>query len=392
MKRKQDKLAVIIPAAGAGKRMQTEVPKILLDLSGKPLIEHTIRRFFNSDILEMIIPVSSAIRQQVTELCERLEAPFPIRLVQGGEQRQDSIWNALKVLDTDTTIVAVHDAARPFFDLDIIQKASQLLEKHAGVIAAVPATYTMKQVNKNIVEKTLMRETLWQINTPQLFHKDVLIRAYQQAYDDGFYGTDDAMLVERLGESVCVVRDIPDNVKITTPKDLVFAEQILRNGKGVSMQRVGQGYDVHRLVEGRPLILGGVKIPHSKGLDGHSDADVLIHAIMDAILGAAALGDIGKHFPDTDAQYKNIDSMFLLYGIRKIMEVNAFTIQNIDATLILQTPKVAPHIEEMRKNIAEKLGLSISQVSVKATTEEGLGFTGREEGVAAMAIVMLNGN
>ena len=157
------------------------------------------------------------------------------------------------------------------------------------------------------------------------------------------------------------------------------------------MQRIGQGYDVHRLVEGRKLILGGVEIPHEKGLDGHSDADVLVHAIMDALLGALALGDIGKHFPDHDDQYKNINSMFLLAGVSKLLEINAYKIQNIDATLILQRPKVAKYIEMMRANIASALNVDISAVSVKATTEEGLGFTGRKEGVAAMAAVMLNG-
>ena len=199
------------------------------------------------------------------------------------------------------------------------------------------------------------------------------------------------MLVERVGGSIAVLKDIPHNIKITTPSDLFTAEQIMGIEKGAAMQRIGQGYDVHRLVKGRKLILGGVEIPHEKGLDGHSDADVLVHAIMDAILGAAALGDIGKHFPDTDEQYKNIDSMFLLYGVRKLIEINHYNIQNIDATLILQKPKIAPYIEKMRINIADKLGLDLEQVSVKATTEEGLGFTGREEGVAATAVVLLSG-
>ena len=261
----------------------------------------------------------------------------------------------------------------------------------AGAIAAVPATYTMKIAHDKRVINTPDRKDLWQVNTPQIFKKDILAKAYEKAYADHFYGTDDAMLVERLGETVKIIEDIPENIKITHPGDMILVEQMITGGKGASMQRVGQGYDVHKLVDGRKLILGGVDIPHEKGLDGHSDADVLIHAIMDAILGAAALGDIGKHFPDTDDQYKNIDSMFLLYGVRKLMEVNGFSIQNIDATLILQAPKVAPYIEKMRKNIAEKLGLDISQVSVKATTEEGLGFTGRKEGVAAMAVCMLNG-
>ncbi|MCK4530609.1 MAG: 2-C-methyl-D-erythritol 4-phosphate cytidylyltransferase, partial [Candidatus Marinimicrobia bacterium] len=299
MKTTQYKLSVIIPAAGAGKRMKHELPKILIPIKGKTILEHTICGFFNVNILEMIIPVSEAIRPDVEELCEKLNAPFLIRVINGGEQRQDSIWNALKDLNKETTVVAVHDAARPFFDPELIDKAIPLLEKYDGAIAAIPATYTMKQIKNELVEQTLPRDTLWQINTPQVFNKDVLIAAYEKAYTDKFYGTDDAMLLERMGKKITVISDVPHNIKITSPSDLYSAERIMSKHKGISMQRIGQGYDVHRLVEGRKLILGGVDIPHKKGLDGHSDADVLVHAIMDAILGAAALGDIGKHFPDT---------------------------------------------------------------------------------------------
>ncbi len=373
-------------------RMGHDIPKILIPIGGKPILEHTIRGFFNVNIHEMIIPVSEPIRKQVEELCENMNAPFLIRIVNGGKQRQDSIWNALKILDKDSTTLAVHDAARPFFDSGLIQKAYTLLEKYDGVIAAVPATYTMKQVKNKIVEQTLSRDTLWQINTPQIFPKDVLIQAYENAYKNDFYGTDDAMLVEHNGGSVTVINDISNNIKITTPADLITAEQILKKNKGILMQRIGQGYDVHRLVEGRPLILGGVEIPHSRGLDGHSDADVLVHAIMDALLGALALGDIGKYFSDTDDTYKNANSMLLLEEIRQLIDKNGFKVHNIDATVILQKPKIAPYIEAMRNNISACLKIELRDVSVKATTEERLGFTGREEGVAAMAVVMLRRN
>ena len=390
MNKTQPKLSIILPAAGAGKRMKSAKPKILLELDGKTILERTIRAFDAYTPLEMIIPVSLGIKADVLQILADMKVSYPIEVIEGGKERQDSIRNAMNALSQDCEIVAVHDAARPFFKEEIFDEAYILMQDCAGAIAAVPATYTMKEVKDNIIVRTPERKTLWQINTPQIFKKDILVKAYDKAYEDGFYGTDDAMLVERLGETVKIIEDIPENIKITRPGDMILAEQILRGDKGASMQRIGQGYDVHRLVKGRKLILGGVEIPHKYGLDGHSDADVLVHAIMDAILGAAALGDIGKHFPDTDDQYKNIDSMFLLYGVRKLMEVNAYTINNIDATLILQKPKVAPYIEDMRKNIAEKLGLDLAQVSVKATTEERLGFTGREEGVAAMAVVMLN--
>lgn len=390
MKKEHPNLSIIIPAAGAGKRMKSDVPKILLKLKGQTILERTIRAFFIYKPQEMIIPVSAAIKNEVTEIIEELNADFPIKIVEGGKERQDSIWNAMNALSQDCEIVAVHDAARPFFKVDVFDEAYSLLQDCAGVITAVPATYTMKIARDRSVISTLDRNELWQVNTPQIFNKDIFVKAYKQAYADNFYGTDDAILLERIGETLMIIEDIPENIKITHPSDMVLAEQILSGKKGASMQRVGQGYDVHKLVEGRKLILGGVEIPHEKGLDGHSDADVLIHVIIDAILGAAAFGDIGKHFPDTDNKYKDIDSMFLLYGIRKLLEVNHYTIQNIDATLILQAPKVAPYIDTMRKNIAKELNLDISQVSVKATSEEGLGFTGRKEGVAATAIVMLN--
>jgi 2-C-methyl-D-erythritol 4-phosphate cytidylyltransferase/2-C-methyl-D-erythritol 2,4-cyclodiphosphate synthase len=386
---KQHKTSVIIPAAGSGTRMKRDIPKILIEIGGKSVLEHTIRGFFGMNINEMIIPVSETVHKTVEKLCEDINTPFPIRVIKGGDQRQDSIWNALQVLDDDCDIVAVHDAARPFFDPGLIPQALKFLNKHDGVIMAIPATYTMKEVKGSVVTGTLSRETLWQVNTPQIFHKEVLIKAYDKAYQDNFYGTDDAMLVERAGGSIAVVQDIAHNIKITTPADLFTAEQILGVNKGATMQRIGQGYDVHRLVTGRKLILGGVDIPSDKGLDGHSDADVLVHAIMDAILGAAALGDIGKHFPETDAKYKDADSLLLLEGVKQLLDVHGYVVGNIDATIILQVPKVAPYIETMRKNIANKLSLDMTKVSVKATTEEGLGFTGRGDGVAATAVVML---
>ncbi len=386
---KRHKLSVIIPAAGAGKRMKRDIPKIMIRIGERTILEHTISAFYNSDIYEMIIPVSVSVRKDVEIMIRDLQAPFPIRLAEGGKERQDSVWNALKVISDDCDMVAVHDAARPFFDPDILVKAYDLLENNDGVIAALPATYTMKMVKDNLVEKTLDRNALWQVNTPQIFKKDTLIEAYQKAYENDYYGTDDAMLVEHAGGTIAVVHDIPGNIKITTTEDLIRAEQILDDNKGASMYRIGQGYDVHRLIEGRKLILGGVEIPYDKGLLGHSDADVLTHAIMDAMLGALALGDIGKHFPDTNEKYKDIDSMLLLNGVKKLLEVNAYQVQNIDATLILQKPKIASYIEKMRHNIASKLGIDPQKVSVKATTEEGLGFTGREEGIAASAVALL---
>lgn len=227
MKYPEKKLAVIIPAAGSGKRMQQRVPKPLIRLGDKTILELTLRRFSGLEIHEMLLAVSDDIRKEAEIICRQLEDTFPVRLVNGGKERQDSVWNALRALGPASNIVAVHDAARPFFDPGIFSKAYPLLEIHDGVIAALPAAYTMKKVRGIIVEKTLSREELWQANTPQIFHRRVLEDAYQKAADTGFYGTDDAMLVEALGGAVAVIPDTPHNIKITTMSDLFTAEQIL---------------------------------------------------------------------------------------------------------------------------------------------------------------------
>ncbi|MCK4812921.1 MAG: 2-C-methyl-D-erythritol 4-phosphate cytidylyltransferase [Candidatus Marinimicrobia bacterium] len=228
MTRSTNHLAVIIPASGSGKRMKHSVPKPLIPLGNMSILERTIRRFFDIQVHEMILSVSENIKGDVETICSQLNSPFPIRIVLGGAQRQDSVWNALQVLDDNSNVVAIHDAARPFFNPEIISDAYPLLDRHAGVIAAIPATYTMKQVVENVVERTLPRETLWQINTPQIFHRDLLLHAYREANKIGFYGTDDAMLLEQLGESIAVIQDTAKNMKITTPVDLLIAEKIVK--------------------------------------------------------------------------------------------------------------------------------------------------------------------
>lgn len=232
--------------------------------------------------------------------------------------------------------------------------------------------------------ETPPRASLWSVQTPQIFERGKLLKAYEAAQHEGYYGTDDASLVEHQGGAVRIVMGSYDNIKLTTPEDLPLAEDILAppdGGEGIEM-RIGFGYDVHRLVEGRPLILGGEEIPYAKGLLGHSDADVLIHALMDALLGAAALGDIGKHFPDSDPAYKGADSMVLLEQVVKLLQLANFQVNNVDVTVVAQAPKLAGYIPAMRRNIAEVLGTSIDDVSVKATTTEGLGFAPERDKVS----------
>jgi 2-C-methyl-D-erythritol 2,4-cyclodiphosphate synthase len=215
------------------------------------------------------------------------------------------------------------------------------------------------------------------VQTPQGFRKSVLIEAYEKAFSDKYYGTDDAGLVERLGQKIELVMGQYDNIKITTKEDMPMES------------RVGTGFDVHALVEGRPLILGGVDIPFEKGLDGHSDADVLIHALMDALLGAAAMGDIGRHFPDTDPKYKGISSVKLLKHVVELLESESYRIGNVDITVMAQRPKIKSYIDDMTRIIAETMNVGVDKVNIKGTTTERLGFVGREEGIAAQAVCLL---
>ena len=286
------------------------------------------------------------------------------------------MYNALREagrLDPGTAYVLVHDAARPFVTEDVVQ---EVIRGAFDRGAAVPCVAVKDSLRENEGERSrcVDRSRFFAVQTPQGFRKELLDEAYEKACKDGFSGTDDASLVERLGYNVEIVDGDYDNIKITTKEDLPMEN------------RIGTGFDVHRLVEGRKLILGGVEIPYEKGLDGHSDADVLIHALMDALLGAAAMGDIGRHFPDTDDAYKGISSMKLLDRVNNILAENMYSIGNADITVIAQKPKLSPYIEKMRENVADVLGIGKDLINIKATTTEKLGFTGRGEGIAAEAV------
>ena len=286
------------------------------------------------------------------------------------------MYNALREagrLDPGIAYVLVHDAARPFVTEDVVQ---EVIREAFDRGAAVPCVAVKDSLRENEGERSrcVDRSRFFAVQTPQGFRKELLDEAYEKACKDGFSGTDDASLVERLGYNVEIVDGDYDNIKITTKEDLPMEN------------RIGTGFDVHRLVEGRRLILGGVEIPYEKGLDGHSDADVLIHALMDALLGAAAMGDIGRHFPDTDDAYKGISSMKLLDRVNNILAENMYSIGNADITVIAQKPKLSPYIEKMRENVADVLGIGKDLINIKATTTEKLGFTGRGEGIAAEAV------
>ena len=297
--------------------------------------------------------------------------------MRGGAQRAESVANGLAAIGGDG-LVAVHDGARPFVSDEIICETIAAAAVSKAAIPCVPVKDTIKMAADSVVEKSLPREKLYITQTPQVFD----IESYRKllAENSDFSVTDDAQLFEKAGYSVAVCRGSYENFKITTIDDI----------KKETKMRIGHGYDVHKLVENRKLILGGVDIPYEKGLLGHSDADVLAHAVSDALLGAMALGDIGKHFPDTDPQYKGADSLYLMSCVKKLLDEKGAKIENVDATILCQRPKLAPHIITMRENIARTLGIDTDRVSVKATTEEGLGFTGSGEGIAVHAVCLVN--
>lgn len=374
------KVAVIIAAAGAGKRMGSGIPKQYLKIGGEPILLKSIRAFCGNESVDSIFLVTN---KGYIDYCRKLKEDYDLRkvvsVVEGGKERQDSVYRALQEINRlrpGVEYVLVHDGARPFVSQETIDFVIQAAAGTGAAIACVPVKNSIRRKEEG-GSRNIERQNLYAVQTPQGFKKSILIQAYEQAFADGYYGTDDAGLVERLGFPVELVMGKYDNIKITTKEDMPMEV------------RVGNGFDVHQLKEGLPLVLGGVAIPYEKGLLGHSDADVLVHALMDALLGAAGLGDIGRHFPDTDAQYKGISSIELLRRVKKQIDEEFYQISNVDITLMAQRPKIQSLIGDMTRNLAEALDLEESRINIKATTTEHLGFVGREEGMAAQAVCSL---
>lgn len=397
-----NKVIAIIVAAGSGKRFGSTLPKQFLKTGSETVLQKAVRAFDENKYVDDILIVAGAgFTELAAELCtERFGKVCAV--TEGGNERQDSVYKGLLVAsdkiqyDIANTLILVHDAARPFVTQEVINAVISSAEKTGAAVPAVPMKDTVRQAAlcegfsdmSELFEKgvscdcteTLDRRLLCSVQTPQAFRADILLSAYKKAYMDGFLGTDDASIVERMGIKVTVVKGDYANHKITTKEDM-RAEM-----------KIGTGYDVHRLVEGRKLFLCSVEVPHSKGLLGHSDADVALHALMDALLGAAGLGDIGRHFPDSDDKYKGISSVKLLEEVCVMLRSEGFGIGNVDVTIMAQRPKIARYIPEMRKTVAEVLGIAESGVNIKGTTTEGLGFVGREEGIAAEAVCILYRN
>ena len=369
------KTAVIIAAAGKGTRMGGGIPKQFMDISGIPMIIRTIGAFASAGCPDRIfVVVGKDQKEMFGELAERYGLKDKVIIAEGGARRQDSIYAGLKAAaGTGAEYVLIHDGARPFIHEETIDAVLAAVKEHGAAVAAVPVKDSMRRESG-----TVEREGLYAVQTPQGFKMDLIVDAYEKAEADGFEATDDAAVAEHAGISVKIVEGTYDNIKVTTKEDLPVEI------------RTGTGFDVHEFEEGRLLVLGGVIIPFDKGLAGHSDADVLLHAVMEALLGAAGAGDVGEHFPDTDDAYKDISSIKLLEKTNEIIRNEGYYPVNIDVKLIAQRPKIAPFKKIMEKNIAEALDMDISAVNVKGTTTEGLGFTGREEGIAAQAACTLS--
>jgi 2-C-methyl-D-erythritol 4-phosphate cytidylyltransferase / 2-C-methyl-D-erythritol 2,4-cyclodiphosphate synthase len=385
--------AAVIAAGGTGTRMNAGIPKQFLEIAGKPVLLHTVECIASIEEVAQIIIALPAEHIGTAEAILRQSPVRPeIRCVEGGANRQESVRCGVSCVAAGTDVIMVHDAVRPLCDRDLILRVLDAAWKTGAAIPGLPATETIQRVSRTgRVLSTPPREELYAIQTPQAFHTAILKTALDEAHTAGFVGTDESSVVRWAGHRVTVVPGAPDNIKITRPLDLEIAGWLLSKRGRVEMDRlrIGQGIDYHRLIEGRKLILGGVEIPFEKGLEGHSDADALSHAICDALLGAAALGDIGQHFPDTDTANRGRSSLEFLRLIREKIVNAGWAIQNVDATLLVQRPKIAPHAPAMKQNIAESLGLSPAQVSIKATTTEGLNAEGRGEGISAQAVALL---
>ena len=388
MQKLEKKVSAVLVAAGSSTRMGFD--KLSFDLGGETVVQRSIRAFAECPLVSEIVLVAGKNREFLEQ--QAAACTKPMQVVQGGATRAESAKNG--VLAAHGELVAVHDAARPFVSQAVITAALEAAAACGAAAPAVPVKDTVKRAvrgdGKTVPEHCMVadtpdRSTLYAVQTPQCFDRAAYLAALDELdAEKARLVTDDCSLFELTGRPVQLTQGDYANLKITTREDLPRAEQ-----KEGNDMRIGHGYDVHRLVEDRKLILGGVEVPFEKGLLGHSDADVLAHAVMDAVLGAAALGDIGKHFPDTDPAYAGADSLKLAQYVTRIMREHGWKIVNIDSTLLCQKPKLAPYIPAMRENLAAAFGMPVDAVSVKATTEEHLGFTGEGLGIAAHAVALI---
>jgi 2-C-methyl-D-erythritol 4-phosphate cytidylyltransferase / 2-C-methyl-D-erythritol 2,4-cyclodiphosphate synthase len=382
---------VVIPAGGIGSRIGCNRPKQFLPLAGIPILVRTCRVFLSrNDIHILVVAAPTDFYQETVDLLHthlNQKEVTKVVFTVGGSTRQDSVRAGVDALPDEVDVVLVHDAARPLVDQATIDRCLQGAVEYGAVIAAIPVKDTLKLVgDEATIEQTVDRSALWQAQTPQAIRRDLLAQAFAQAAQKKFIGTDEASLLEAAGIPVRVVPGNERNVKITRPEDLAVAEAILAEETNM---KIGHGFDAHRLVPERKLILGGVPIDFELGLDGHSDADVVAHALTDALLGALGAGDIGRHFPDSDPSYKGINSLLLLERVCCLMKEQQYRLANADLTIVCQRPRLAPFLDTMQTNLARCCKVAPPAINIKATTTEKMGYTGRGEGIAAHAVVLL---
>jgi 2-C-methyl-D-erythritol 2,4-cyclodiphosphate synthase/2-C-methyl-D-erythritol 4-phosphate cytidylyltransferase len=430
-----ERVAAVVVAAGRGERLGMP-DKALLPLAGRPMLAWSLAAIEHAATIGSVVVVAGAHTQEsIANLVSDAGFRKVSAIVAGGERRQDSVAAGLAALADEIEIVVIHDAARPMAGSDLFDRCVRAAAETGAAIAATPVADTLKRVAARVITGTVDREGLWAAQTPQAFRLAILRQAMTAS--GGETVTDDALLCETAGLSVAVVPASSANLKVTHAEDIAVADALLRAretltplppspvepgeggkaplpsqwergwgegflrgwGEGSSESRRGEGspptirtgigYDAHRFAPERRLVLGGVEIPHDQGLAGHSDADVLLHAIADAILGAAALGDIGQHFPPSDERFRDADSQELLRETVRLVREAGWTPANVDATIVAEAPRLAPHVPLMRERIAVCLGIAPEAVGVKATTNEGMGAIGRGEGIAALATVTL---
>ena len=385
------RVAAIVAAGGRGTRLGAGVPKQLLTIGGETMLGRSIRLLaLHPRIDEIVVVLPADLLHERPG--DELACGKPMTVVAGGPRRQDSVKHGFDAVRGRADIVVIHDAARPFASADLVSRTIDAAVESGAALAALAASDTVKLAAEGgagdlVVERTVPRERVYLAQTPQAFRTSVLSAAID-AGAAGAEATDEAALAEAAGFRVRIVQGEPANVKITTMTDLKAAEAVAGGAACGGTMRVGTGYDLHRLVEGRPLILGGVTVPSEKGLAGHSDADVLAHAITDAVLGAVARGDIGRHFPDTDPRWKGASSMAMLAHAVTLARDAGFELVNVDAVVIAERPKLAPHLDAIRASLAGVLGLETARVSVKGKTNEGVDAIGRGEAMAVQAVVL----
>lgn len=375
---------VIIVAGGRGQRLGGAVPKQFLDLGGRSILQRSVAafdRFPGTAHVVVVLPPELVVEGPTLVGA----VSHGVRFAAGGDRRQDSVQAGLRAMPADATVILIHDAARPFVDEALIERVAAAAVRTGAAVPAMQARDTVKRAGAGggLVAGTIAREEIWMAQTPQGFRRDVLEQAIAHAGPDTD-ATDEALIVERAGKAVEIVAGDPRNFKITTADDLTIARMTYTHPP-----RVGTGYDLHRLVPDRPLVLAGVVLPFERGPLGHSDGDVVCHSLADAMFGAAGLGDIGQHFPNTDPRWKDVAGLDLLTRAVEILRERGWRVASADVTVVLERPKLVPHLVSIREHVAAVLGIEPDRVSVKGKTNEGVDAVGRGEAIAAHAVAVI---